>query len=137
MAMMLDLTGFEQTEAARLRSENLKQMVLLAWAATAARLGELVVATRLESDGLERMVKLTAAARLCELALAVILNLSGLEQEAARPRSDGFERAAAGLRGLCKLAAKLNLDDLEERAAAGLCELYWYLTMVEIYSKAK
>jgi hypothetical protein len=67
-------------------------------------------------------VKLAAAASLCELVLAVILNLSGLEQEVARPRSDGFEWAVAGLRGLCELAAKLNLNDLEQ-AAVGLCEL--------------
>jgi hypothetical protein len=40
----------------------------------------------------------------------------------ARLRSDGFEQAAAGHYGHCKLAAKLNLDDLEQ-AATALCEL--------------
>jgi hypothetical protein len=37
------------------------------------------------------MVKLAMVVSLCKLALVVILNLSGLEQEVARPRSDGFE----------------------------------------------
>jgi hypothetical protein len=40
----------------------------------------------------------------------------------ARLRSDGFERAVAGHCGHCKLAAKLNLDNLEQ-AATALCEL--------------
>ena len=83
---------------------------------------KLVMAVRLKSEDLKDMAKLAVAACLCELALAVILNLSSLEHKAARPRSDGFEQAAAGLRGFCELASKLNLDDLEW-AAAGLCEL--------------
>ena len=37
-------------------------------------------------------------------------------------RSDDFEPALAGLCGLCKLSAKLNLGNLE-RVVAGLCEL--------------
>ena len=103
-----------------LESDSLERMVKLA---VAASLCELAMAVKLNLGGLERMVRLTAAARLCELGTrtAVILNLDDLEREAARLRSDGIERAAAGLRGLCELAAKPNLDDLGW-AAAGLCE---------------
>ena len=74
-------------------------------------------AVRLRSGSLEWEV-----VRLCELARAVILNLGGLKREMARLRSDSFEWVVVGLRGLCELAAKPNLDDLEW-AAAGLCEL--------------
>ena len=129
MATMLDLTGFEWAEArflelemwAILELDSLERMVKLA---VAVSLCELAMAVKLNLGGLERMVRLTAAARLCELRTqtAVMLNLDDLEQEAVRLRSDGIERAAAGLRGLCELAAKPNLDDLE-RAAAGLGEL--------------
>jgi hypothetical protein len=142
MTAVLDLAGFEWAEArllelemwtavtrlslsdfewaaVRLRSGGLEWMVMLAvfeWAAVVS-LGELVMVVTLGSDGLEWEV-----ARLCGLVMAVIVNLGGLEQEVARLRSDGFEWAATGLRGLCELAAKLNLDDLE-RAATALCEL--------------
>ena len=122
MTAVLDLAGCERAEVRFLELEM--------WA-TVTRLNlsdfELVVVARLRSDGLERVVILAvfeqaaAAASPRKFALAVILDLCGLEQKVARPRSDGIERAAAGLRGLCGLAAKPNLDDLE-RAAVGLCE---------------
>ena len=106
MTAVLDLAGCEQAEArflalemwAILESSSLERMVKLA---AAASLCELVMAVKLNLGGLERMVRLTAAARLCELGTrtAVILNLDDLEREAARLRSDGFEQAAAGHRG--------------------------------------
>ena len=121
--MRLDLADCERAEVRFLELEM--------WA-TVTRLNlsdfELVVVARLRSDGLERVVilavfeQVVAVASPRKFALAVILDLCGLEQKVARLRSDGIERAAAGLRGLCGLAAKPNLDDLE-RAAVGLCEL--------------
>jgi hypothetical protein len=121
MATMLDLTGFERAEArflelemwatetrlnlsdfelvvvARLRSDGLEQMVILAVfeRAAAASLGKLVMVATLESDGLGQEV-----ARLCQFAMAAVLNLGSLEWEMVRLRSDGFEQAAAGHRGL-------------------------------------
>ena len=122
MATRLGLADLERAEMARL-------LELEMWA-TVTRLNlsdfELVVVARLRSNGLERMVILAvleraAAASLCELARAVILDLGSLKREMARLKSDGFEWVAVGLRGLCELAAKPNLDDLE-REAARLCE---------------
>jgi hypothetical protein len=141
MAMMLNLTGFKQAEVrflelemwatetrlnlsdfewvvvARLRSDGLEQMVILAVfkQAVAVSLGELVMVVTLKSDSLGQEV-----ARLYQFVMVAVLNLGSLEQEMVRLRSDGFEWAVAGHHGLCKLVAKLNLDDLE-RAVAGLC----------------
>jgi hypothetical protein len=127
MVTMLDLTGFEWAEArflelemwvvvtrlnlsnfgwvvVRLRSGGLEWMVMLAVCERAAMAGlcKLVMALILNLGSLEWMIRLTAVARLCELGTrtAVILNLDDLEREAARLRSDSFERAVAGHRGL-------------------------------------
>jgi hypothetical protein len=125
MATMLDLTGFERAEA--------RLLELQMWAA-ATRLNlsnfELVVVARLRSDGLERMVTLAVFERGCGGGETWRTGGGGETErgrswrEAARLRSDDFERAAAELRGLCERAAKLSLGDLEwATTAKGLCEL--------------
>ena len=96
---VLGLAGFEQAEARLLELEM--------WAA-ATRLnlsGFGRAEVMLRSGGLEQMVMLAVCERAamagsCELVMTAMLDLGGLEQETARLRSDGFERAAAGHRGL-------------------------------------
>ena len=99
MTAVLGLAGFERAEARLLELEM--------WAAaTRLNLSDFGWAeVMLRSGGLEQMVMLAvyervAMAGLCELAMAVKLNLSCLEREAARSRSAGLGQAAAGLREL-------------------------------------
>ena len=124
MGMRLNWNNFEWASA-RLGSGSLEQIVMLAiikQPAAVVRLGKPVVVMRLESEGLEQMVKLTAGASFCKVAMVVILNLGSLGQGMARHRSDNFGWVVARLCGFCELAVEQNLDDLEQ-AAAGLCKL--------------